>query len=138
MRELDDEDDGPSDVKEAIARAEAILPGVKAPNGESDPRWQALIQIGYWIEDNPEEVWNFVVRWVSADDEDLRTGIGFVLVEHLLDYHFDLIFPRVEELALTDRQFAHTFSTCWSLGQAELPGNRDRFDALSAKCRMSG
>jgi hypothetical protein len=32
-------------VRQAILEAEAILPGRAAPEGESDPRWQAIIAV---------------------------------------------------------------------------------------------
>jgi hypothetical protein len=33
-------------VADAIAHAETILPGTAAPDGEKDPRWQAIIAVG--------------------------------------------------------------------------------------------
>jgi hypothetical protein len=83
-------------VREAIAAAENILPGHTAPDGVEDPRWQAVIQISHFVAEEPEVVWPFVLRWGSHEDEDLRTAIATCLLEHLLEYHFDLIFPRVE------------------------------------------
>jgi hypothetical protein len=41
----------------------------------------------------------------------------------LLEYHFDLIFPRVEQLVEKDALFADMFCRCWKLGQSELPAN---------------
>jgi hypothetical protein len=50
-------------VQEAIARAEAVLPGHVAPEGESDPRWQAVIAVAEFIESDPEAEWSFALRW---------------------------------------------------------------------------
>jgi hypothetical protein len=43
-------------VHEAIAQAEAILPGRAASEGETDPRWQAVIAVAGFIEAEPEAV----------------------------------------------------------------------------------
>ena len=52
------------------------------------------------------------------------------ILEHLLQYHFASIFPRVEAAARRDPRFADCFSHCWEFGQTEEPENRRRFDAL--------
>jgi hypothetical protein len=117
-------------VQKAIKLADQILPGAAAPEGEKDPRWQRVIEIGTYIDSDPEPVWEFVTRWGSHQDEDLRSAIATCLLEHLLQHHFDLIFPRVQKLAKADRLFASTFTMCWKLGQAELAGNARKFDAL--------
>jgi hypothetical protein len=117
-------------VHKSIKRAEKILPGAAAPEGENDPRWQRIIEIGMHIESDPEPIWEFVARWGSHKDEDLRSAIATCLLEHLLQHHFDLIFPRVQSLVQTDPLFANTFTMCWKMGQAESPQNARRFDAL--------
>jgi hypothetical protein len=45
-------------VQRAIALAERILPGMPAPEGKRDPRWQAIIRVGKFIEAHPEAVWH--------------------------------------------------------------------------------
>jgi hypothetical protein len=120
-------------VQKAIKLAEQILPGAAAPDGERDPRWQAIIEIGTYIESDPDPVWEFVARWGSYRDEDLQSAIATCLLEHLLQHHFDLLFPRVEKLVKANRLFAMTFTMCWKLGQAELSDNARRFDALQAQ-----
>src|SRR4051812_13600743 len=99
-------------VQEAIEAAECILPGQKAPEGEIDPRWQAIIAVGEFVEVEPEAVWSFVGRWGSSPDEDLRTAIATCLLEHLLEHHFDLFMPRVKQAALADRLFGDMVSQC--------------------------
>ena len=63
-------------VEDAIAAADAILPGTTAPEGDTDPRWQAVIAVAEFIETDPEAVWQFALRWGSYDDKDLQTAIG--------------------------------------------------------------
>jgi hypothetical protein len=122
-------------IEQAIARAERVLPGVPAPEGEEDPRWQAILEIRWFLEDYPEPVWAFVARWGKHANADLRTAIGVCLLEHLLEYHFELVFPRVKKLSRQSVRFGSTFQTCRKLGQAMLPRNEKRFDALAKELR---
>jgi hypothetical protein len=119
-------------VQDVIERANAILPGRAAPEGQRDWRWQCIIDLGEYVESNPEEVWAFVAHWGGHRDEDLRSAIATCLLEHLLEHHFDTIFPRVEQRALVDKRFGAMFGICAKCGQAELPKNAPRFDALKA------
>jgi hypothetical protein len=118
-------------VMAAIRRANAILPGRPAPDGPMDPRWQAVIAVGEFVESEPEAVWAFVVRWGKHANEDLRSAIATCLLEHLLEYHFDLIFPRVERLVRRSKRFFNTFTRCSKFGQSRMPRNAARFDRLS-------
>lgn len=126
--------DGVMEITDRISIAEALLPGAPAPDGECDPRWQAIIAIGKYVESDPQEVWQFVARWGTTEDQDLQSAIATCLLEHLLEDHFELLFPRVDALAKSDRNFANTFLGCWKLGQANLPGNSERFDELTDQC----
>jgi hypothetical protein len=120
-------------VQEAIQRAEAILPGTPGPPGKEDPRWQAIIAISEFVETNPDEVWNFVARWGSHEDEDLRSAVTTCLLEHLLEHHFGLIFPRVERAVKQSSLFAEMFRSGAKFGQSESPDNAKRFDWLQTK-----
>ncbi|HEY7116981.1 MAG TPA: hypothetical protein VH475_10365 [Tepidisphaeraceae bacterium] len=117
-------------VQSAIAHAEAILPGKPAPDGKRDPRWQAIIGVGRFIEERPEAVWRFALRWGKHAQLDLRMAVATCLLEHLLEHHFELIFPRVREAAMTSRRFAETFEVCWRFGPATVPENARRVDRL--------
>ena len=120
-------------VEQVIEEAERRLPGVAAPEGAEDPRWQALIRVGEFIESDPERVWAFVRRWGSAPDPDLRSGVAVCLLEHLLQHHFLRIFPRVVEAVRTDPAFAGCFLMCWPSGQSEEPRHRILFEELQAE-----
>jgi len=123
-------------AQEAIEAAEQLLPGRAAPEGEEDPRWQAIIVIGEFVEKEPEAIWSFVLRWGSHEDEDLRAAVATLLLEHLLEYHFDIIFPRVEAAARCNKWFGKTTTQCWKFGQAKHPERAARFDALCAEIRQ--
>ena len=103
-------------VQQAIENANALLPGSPLSNDEEiDPRWQAIIEVGNYVESNPKEVWEFITRWGKSESEDVRTAIGTCLLEHLLQYHFSTYFPRVESLAGTDPLFGDTFLSLWEI-----------------------
>ena len=59
-------------VYDAIAHAECVLPGHPVPDGQIDPRWQAIIAVGEFILDEPEAVWSLISQWGDTEDEDLR------------------------------------------------------------------
>jgi hypothetical protein len=120
-------------VSEAIRRAEVLLPGEPAPDGEIDPRWQAIIAIGEYIETEPEAVWRFVQKWGLHPQEDLRMAVATCLLEHLLGQHFQAFFPRVRDLALAHPLFAQTVLYCWTCGQAEHPANAKKLDSLKRR-----
>ena len=123
-------------LTEAIAAAEALLPGQAAEERGLDPRWQAIIEVSEFIPSDPEEVWLFAARWGCSEDADLRTAIATCILEHLLEHHFELLFPRVEQLARSDGRFADTLSLCSEFGQSATRSNSARLRQL--KGSLSG
>lgn len=117
-------------MQKAITRAERLLPGKPDPEGRSDRRWEAIIDLSSFIETEPEAVWEFILRWGKHPQADLRTAIGCCMLEHLLEYHFATYFPRVRETALSSPRFAGTFRMCYAFGQSELPKNSAKFRRL--------
>jgi hypothetical protein len=115
-------------VDEAIRAAENLLPGRAAPDGQRDARWQAIITVGEFIENEPEAVWSFVVRWGASADADLRAAIATCLLEHLLEHHFDAFISRVEQAARADMWFREMAASCWTFGDAEHPDRVSRFE----------
>lgn len=117
-------------VQEALLTADSLLPGIPSPDGTGDPRWQAIIRVGDFVEREPEVIWPFVLKWGSHEDEDVQAAIATCLLEHLLEYHFDLLFPRVEIAAKSNGCFARTTAQCYKLGKANEPTRAARFDHL--------
>ena len=78
-------------------------------------------------------MWAFIRRWGGHSQEDLRDAVATCLLEHLLEYHFEIYFPQVEALALADSLFGDTFLRCWQFGQAEEADNAARFEALKTR-----
>jgi hypothetical protein len=122
-------------ARAAIEEAERVLPGQAAPEKEVDVRWQAIIRVAEFTTTDPDELWQFARKWGASDDADLRQAIGSCLLEHLLQFHFDVIFPRVEVAVREDARFAETFLGCWEFGQTEEPENQRRFRALRVELR---
>jgi hypothetical protein len=122
-------------VAHAIRKAERILPGKEAPEDELDPRWQAIIDVAEHIHQHPDEVWRFTRKWGAHANADLRMAVATCLLEHLLEHHFDRLFPLVSEACRQSRRFADTFGMCWELGQSCRRRNRIRFRALRGEVR---
>jgi hypothetical protein len=119
-----------SDVERAIARAEKLLPG--KPSYPADPRWHAMLEIqDGFIRSHPEEIGLFVLRWGKHPQTDLRDAVACCLLEHLLEYHFTLLFPRVVIAARASPRFADTLRRCYWIGKAAWPANARRLDRLA-------
>ena len=89
-------------------------------DADNDCRWQALIVVGESVETNPEAVWQVVCEHGVSDDEDMRMGVATVLLEHLLEHHFDAYLPRLKQrIEAGSVLLADTLARCWAFGQAE-------------------
>jgi len=116
-------------VRRALARAERLLPGKPAHPG--DLRWLAMLHIqDDFIKTHPEEIWPFVLRWAKHPQIDLRDAIACCLLEHLLENHFNLMFPRIREAAAHSRRFADTLRRCYWMGEAAWPPNAAMLDRI--------
>ena len=122
-------------LNQSIKEAERLLPGIPAPEGELDPRWQAIIRIEAYIDTDPDKVWFFIRKWGVHPNEDLRTAIATCLLEHLLENHFDKFFPKVRKACQESKRFAFTFEMCHKFGQATQGKNLDAFNELQTKLR---
>ena len=76
------------------------------PEQDNDVRWQAAIVIGEFIDTAPDRVWDVIVKFGDSADPDMRTAIGTVLLEHLLQRHGPRFRPLVEQLAHRSPRFA--------------------------------
>lgn len=84
-------------------------PLIQDPNNNC--RWQALILVGEFIESEPDRVWAVIEKHAQSQDEDMRTAVATVLLEHLLEQHaqYDgLVADRTRQSPL----FADTLSRC--------------------------
>ena|ERR1700722_12711275 len=127
----------PMNAQEIIAEVEAILPGEAAPDGEVDPRWQGMLRIQDCIQEEPDAVWAFVLRWGGHEDEDLRAAVATLLLEHLLACHFNTLFPKVATAVQDNFLFGDTFTRCWKVGQSKEEANSILFDDLRKTVRAT-
>ena len=123
-------EDSKASVMHFIMEAEKLLPGMPSLEGDSDPRWQAIIAIGEYIQDEPQAIWQFICKWGESSSEDLRMAIATCLLEHLLEYHFHEYFPKVREMCRRSKIFASTFEMCAQFGQSKQRENSQAFLAL--------
>ena len=124
-------------VSAAIRKAAALLPGEPAARGSNDPRWQAIIEVSEFSEQEPEEVWGFARRWGGHEHEDIRAAVATCILEHLLEQHFDLLFERVALAAREDARFLDTLRQCWKFGQSRIRENAKRLDRLLKEVRRA-
>ena len=102
-------------VDEAIDHANAVLPGVAVPDGEIDPRWQAIIAVAEFIDSEPDAVWSFAAHWGIHQDPDLQAAVATCLLEHLFEHQFERVFARTADLARANR------NSCASVGGSGRP-----------------
>ena len=75
--------------------------------------------MGEFIRSHPEAVWEVVCEYGVSEDEDMRDGVATVLLEHLLEHHFDAYFPRLRErIEAGSPLLRDTLRRCWAFGQA--------------------
>jgi hypothetical protein len=122
-------------VQEAIKKAEEILPGRPSPDGETDLRWQAIIKVGEFIISNPIDVLNFSIKWGAHRNKDIHSAIATCLIEHLLENHFELVYPKIFESVKSNKHLADTVLQCWDFGQSTKSENSNRFSELISLCK---
>jgi hypothetical protein len=83
---------------------------------DNDCRWQALIVVGEFIKSEPEAIWRVVRRYGSSIDQDMRTGVATVLLEHLFE-HYPRYRSEAARLILKgNERLRDTFNMCWNFG----------------------
>ncbi len=82
-------------------------------DAENNCRWQAAIVVGMSIESVPDEVWKVVREHGDSEDEDMRSAIATILLEHLLEFDFDRYFAFVrDEVSAGRLRQLDTLSMC--------------------------
>jgi len=72
-------------------------------------------------------VWRFVLRWGGHAQEDVRAAVATCLLEHLLEEHFDLIFPRLAHPCQDNRLFYDMCRMCWFVDDETPAAHRQRW-----------
>lgn len=120
-----------SDLRDCIQTADQVLRTEPASEASPSPRWQAVIAVGEYLRetDEPELICDFIERWGTSNDDDIRAAIACCLLEHLIELHFEATFHRIESKVKKNWNFADCFRTCWSNVRGS-PSHRKRYDNL--------
>ena len=78
-------------------------------------RWRALIVAGEFIGETPEVVWPIVLRYGSSGDEDMRSGVATILLEHLLD--FERLHSTIDQARAAPCRPAAETNVSWTRGR---------------------
>ena len=122
---------------DAIKQAEPVLAVPNVSEDGLDSHWQAIIRVAEFAETEPDLLWAFALKWGFSPDPELCQAVAACLLEHLLQFHFTYLFPKVAAAAREDQLFADTFLRCWEFGQTEEAANAARFQALKEELASS-
>ncbi|MBI1225424.1 MAG: hypothetical protein GC192_09330 [Bacteroidetes bacterium] len=89
----------------------------------NDCRWQALIVCSEFMERFSDEVWDIILNYGNSEDDDMRSAIATVLLEHYFENNLELKLHKLEDLErkVTYDEYANlkkTLSMCWSTALA--------------------
>ncbi len=98
-------------VDAAIDRVRATLACPFAERDE-DPRWQAVIDLGEYLQSEPERIWSFIEELHEPQDEDLRSALATCLLEHLTE-EYPTYRAKAEHLAARSPEFRQMLEMCW-------------------------
>ena len=82
----------------------------------SDIRWQAFIVLGDYLPTRHREIWRIILRYGISPNRDVQTAVGTILLEHLLEQHFDTYFPLLARAMRAEPNLARTAAVCWRFG----------------------
>lgn len=102
-------------------------------SSDEDKKWQAAVEAGDLVFNQPCQAWMIARAFGSSDDQDTRTAIATCVLEHLLEHHFKTYFPFLEsEIRAGNARLGDTFRSCWKCGESEYPENAAMWDQLRA------
>lgn len=107
-------------------------------DSDNDCRWQAGIVIGQFIDSHPTEVWDVITEIGPCADDDMLDLLGTVLLEHLLEKHFEAFIEQLEtRINAGDLWLRSVLLRCWRFDQSDEQWSR--IDKLQRKkSRESG
>jgi hypothetical protein len=65
---------------------------------DNDCKWQSFIIIGNFMQPRPNECWQLIVEFGNSDDEDTRTAVATILLEHYFEENPHLFKTKFKEL----------------------------------------
>jgi len=86
---------------------------------DNDCRWQSLIVCSEFMEVATDEIWEIILEYGNSNDEDMRSVVATILLEHFFENNFELkrqYLNDLEQKILKDRyvNLRKTLSMCWS------------------------
>src|SRR5690606_15973339 len=76
-------------------------------------RWQSIIIIGEFLDNYPDDIFKIIVKYGSSKDEDMRTAISTILLEHLFEKDFKKYFNLYKKYSKNNSNLLDTLSKCW-------------------------
>lgn len=116
-------------VKFAMRDIDAAL-----ESGDESRIWKAAEQLGELAETEPRKIWSLVEKHGSSQNPEVRQAIATCVLEHVLQFHFDEYFSRVEQLINGgNSNFADTFRLCWKFDESWTNDDKRRWNALRSQ-----
>lgn len=81
-------------------------------DADNDCRWQAMIIVGEFIDERPQEVWRIAEQYGCSPDDDMRAAVATVLLEHLIERRGATMKEKAQGLASRSELFADTLRMC--------------------------
>ena len=82
-------------------------------DSDNNCRWQSLIIIGEYLDKYPDYIFKIIIKYGSSKDEDMRTAVATILLEHLLEKDFKKYFNLYKNLSTNNYYLLDTLSKCW-------------------------
>lgn len=86
---------------------------------DNDCRWQSLIVIGHYMDKRVKETWDIIIKYGNSEDEDMRSAIATILLEHFFEKDIDSKNWYLEDLRqkISREEYSNlkkTLRICWS------------------------
>jgi|GEM_PF-3581586 len=96
--------------------------------------WKGAADLCNYVIDQPELIWDRVVKYGSRNNEELQQAIALCVLEHIFQFHFKEYFPKAKKILLSgNKRFWETFCQCGKFGQSEEKANSLQWDKLIFK-----
>jgi len=126
----------PSSSAQAAATAGFVIACLEplASDAREAIRGKALGDLSSLVDSWPHKLWPVAVRLAHNADAEVAELVPALILEHILESHFDLYYPHIRDAIETgDRRMVEMLDGCWRVGQA-----RERQDEIDALLRKHG
>ncbi len=91
--------------------------------------WKGAADLCGYVIDQPELIWDRIVKYGSRNNGELQQAIALCVLEHVFQYHFNEYFPKAKKIILSgNKRFRETFCQCGKFGQSEKKSNSAKWD----------